>query len=85
VVGKVDYVKKQPQTRKHTCHWIGCETQCPPAMWGCKKHWFKLPKQLRAKIWMYYKPGQEVILTPSAKYLKVAHEVEKWIKRSIDG
>jgi len=23
----------------------------PPKMWGCKKHWFKLPKSLRDKIW----------------------------------
>lgn len=73
------YVARQKQFRKHTCHWKGCETQCPPAMWGCKKHWFTLPKTLRDKVWMYYRPGQEIKLNPSTKYLNVAKEVDKWI------
>ena len=48
------YVKSQPQTREHTCHWPGCKKQVPPAMWGCKKHWFMLPKHLRDRIWAAY-------------------------------
>jgi hypothetical protein len=79
---KADYVKAQPQTRRHTCHWPGCEQQVPPAMWGCKPHWFRLPESLRARIWQTYQPGQEVSLTPSAEYLRVADEVEHWIKNN---
>jgi hypothetical protein len=48
-------------------------------MWGCKEHWFKLPKYLRDKIWREYRAGQEKTLTPSRAYLDVAHEVEAWI------
>ena len=77
---KADYVKRQPQTRKHHCHWLGCERQVPPAMWGCKEHWFKLPKRLRDRIWATYKPGQEITMTPSEEYLAVADEVQAWIK-----
>ena len=76
---KVAYVKSQKQTRRHHCHWPGCEKQVPPAMWGCSQHWFKLPKALRDKIWRSYKPGQEVSLTPSPEYLEAAKEVQAWI------
>jgi hypothetical protein len=76
---KVDYVRGQRQTRDHTCHWPGCDRQVPPAMWGCKAHWFKLPKRLRDAIWNTYEVGQEVNMTPSDEYLAVAREVQKWI------
>lgn len=76
---KANYVKAQKQHRAHHCHWTGCTKQVPPAMWGCKKHWFMLPASLRNKIWAAYEPGQEIDGTPSAKYLEVATEVQKWI------
>lgn len=65
---------------KHTCHWDGCNKECPPAMWGCKTHWFTLPKFLRDAIWDSYRPGQEITKTPSDKYLVVAWMVQQWIK-----
>jgi len=67
---------------KHTCHWPSCSTPVPPAMWGCKKHWFKLPLGLRSKIWETYVPGQEITKTPSQAYLDVADEVEKWCREN---
>lgn len=79
-MSKADYVKSQGQTRAHTCHWPGCGKQVPPAMWGCKAHWFKLPQSLRNKIWATYRPGQEVSMTPSQDYLDAANEVDAWIR-----
>lgn len=79
---KADYVRAQPQTRDHHCHWPGCDRQVPPAMWGCKAHWFKLPATLRNRIWATYRPGQEVNGTPSAAYLEAAHTVQDWIARN---
>lgn len=76
---KSEYVRRQGQTRNHECHWPGCTRQVPPAMWGCKPHWFKLPKRLRDRIWETYEIGQEVAMTPSDEYLAVAHEVQQWI------
>ena len=67
---------------RHTCHWPGCETAVPPAMWGCKAHWFKLPKALRDRIWATYRPGQEITKTPSAAYLDAARAGQAWIKES---
>jgi len=66
---------------KHTCHWEGCEKECPPAMWGCKEHWFTLPIFLRGQIWRAYVPGQEITKTPSQRYLIVARLTQEWIKQ----
>lgn len=82
---KVGHVRRQGQDRRHTCHWPDCETQVPPAMWGCKTHWFKLPKRLRDAIWDAYVPGQEQRMDPSDEYLAVAQEVQAWIRDSAGG
>lgn len=77
---EVRYVRSQSQTRNHECHWPGCERQVPPAMWGCRAHWFALPEALRDKIWRAYRPGQERDMSPSAEYLEAADEVQRWIR-----
>lgn len=79
-MNKADYVRSQGQTRNHECHWPNCTAQVPPAMWGCKKHWFTLPKHLRDKIWAAYRPGQEKDMRPSEAYLEAAREVQEWIR-----
>lgn len=80
VASKRRYVQRQRQTRDHHCHWPGCTTQVPPAMWGCRAHWFRLPKVLRDRIWATYAPGQEANMSPSAEYLQVADDVQRWIR-----
>lgn len=77
---KAEYVKAQPQTRKHHCHWPECGAQVPPAMWGCRKHWYMLPIVLRNRIWHCYSPGQEKNLTPSREYVAAARQVQDAIK-----
>ena len=64
----------------HTCHWPGCKTEVPPAMWGCKRHWFTIPPHLRNKIWATYVPGQEITKLPSKAYVEAAKEVQAWIE-----
>lgn len=76
---KADYVRSQGQTRAHHCHWPGCDRQVPPAMWGCRAHWYRLPKDLRDRIWRAYRPGQERDMRPSREYLDVAREAQAWI------
>ena len=76
---KVAHVRRAPQVRRHHCHWPGCEKQVPPAKWGCKEHWFKLPDDLRRAIWQAYRPGQESDQQPSAEYVEVARRVQAWI------
>lgn len=79
---KVAYVRSQGQNRAHECHWPGCTKQVPPAMWGCRRHWFMLPLTLRTRVWETYRPGQERSLTPSREYVEVAREVQRWILES---
>lgn len=81
---KVAHVKAATQTRKHHCHWPGCVRQVPPALWGCKEHWFRLPLWLRTKIWRTYRPGQEEDMTQSADYIAVACEIQAWIAANGD-
>lgn len=64
---------------KHTCHWPGCGRAVAPSMWGCKTHWFTLPKRLRDLVWETYRPGQEISKTPSPEYVAAAQEVQQWI------
>ncbi len=78
---KADYVRRQEvNDPNHTCHWPGCDKIVPPAMWGCRKHWFKLPRALRSEIWRTYQPGQEISKSPSAAYLETAQKVQAWIR-----
>lgn len=83
-MNKAEYVKSQKQTRDHACHWPGCKIQVPPALWGCSKHWYMLPKSLRTKIWDTFVPGQEIKMSPSREYLEAAEEVQKWIKEYLN-
>ncbi len=78
---KVTHVTRAKQTRRHGCHWPGCNRQVPPAMWGCKEHWLTLPKRLRDRIWWAYEPGQEDRMDPSEDYMAVAQEIQDWIAR----
>jgi len=63
----------------HTCHWPGCTRAVPPKLWGCKPHWYALPKPLRDRIWATYRPGQEIDKRPSGDYLAAANAVREWI------
>lgn len=48
-------------------------------MWGCRMHWFMLPKHIRNRIWATYRPGQEITKTPSKEYIEAAEEAQEWI------
>ncbi len=74
---KAAYVVRQGQTRVHHCHWPGCGKQVPPAVWGCKPHWYALPKELRDRIWRAFRPGQEKTMTPSREYVLAARAVQE--------
>lgn len=63
----------------HHCHWPGCKREVPPRLWGCREHWFRLPKTLRDWIWATYIPGQEITKDPSVEYVMAAAAVRAWI------
>lgn len=40
-------------------------------MWGCREHWYSLPKKIRDAVWREYQPGQEHTKNPSLRYMAV--------------
>lgn len=76
---KKNHVRRAKQNRDHHCHWTGCTAQVPPAKWGCYRHWMKLPKHFRDRIWAEYRIGQEINQTPSREYVHLMREVRLWI------
>lgn len=76
---KVDHVRRAEQTREHTCHWPNCPRQVKPAMWGCREHWFTLPRAIRDRIWLAYQPGQEDRGDPSTEYVEAVRAAMKWV------
>lgn len=64
---------------EHYCHWPKCKIEVLPKMWGCRTHWFILPKYLRDRIWATYVPGQEIDKTPSREYMNVIRDIREYI------
>ena len=64
---------------EHTCHAKHCETPVPPRMFMCRRHWYALPRPLRAKIWATYRPGQEVDKQTTPAYRAAAYEAINWL------
>src|SRR5262245_12982747 len=79
---KVKHVIRAKNIKGHFCHWPGCKEQCKPAYWGCRHHWFRLPYELRHRIWRAYTIGQESTKRPSEEYIEAARAVQDWIKRN---
>lgn len=90
---KVAHVKRAGQSRNHTCHWPGCARQVPPAMWGCRTHWFRLPAAIRSAIFRAYQIGQENTsllggdgqVHPSRAYVDAANAAQAWIAEHLKG
>ena len=58
----------------HHCHATGCNVPVPPEMWGCRKHWFMVPKSIRDRIWATYRQGQCDDMNPGDSYLQAARD-----------
>ena len=79
-MNKFEHVRVAQQTRNHECHWPGCSKQVPPAMWGCKFHWMKIPWNLRNRLWTAYETGQEEDGIISWDYITAAETIQDWIR-----
>jgi hypothetical protein len=66
----------------HTCHWPGCDKTVQVALWGCRPHWFRLPKPLRDQlVATCSRPGQETTARdPSEAHMRAVLDVERWIE-----
>lgn len=64
---------------KHRCPWPGCPKQVDSDLWGCKGHWFAIPRELRMALWKAYRRGQ-TIWTVSPEYGEAALAIARWIE-----
>ncbi|MGP0027914.1 MAG: hypothetical protein ACLPKE_31840 [Streptosporangiaceae bacterium] len=44
--------------RPDPCAWPGCGKRTRPAYLMCRAHWYRLPADLRSRIWDTYRSGQ---------------------------
>lgn len=56
---------------QHHCHATGCRIEIPPKLMMCRCHWYMVPKMLRDRVWVTYRPGQEIDKNPSDVYMAV--------------
>lgn len=56
----------------HFCHALGCKVEVPPKLLMCLRHWRMVPKDLQARVWRTYRPGQEITKDPTEEYLEAA-------------
>lgn len=61
--------------RVHLCGWPDCRRPIPLNEWGCKTHWFSLPKELRDEIWQAYNRGR---LSP--EWIAANEKALEWIR-----
>ncbi len=62
------------------CAWPGCGVTAKRGRLMCYPHWVSLPKQLRARIWAHYRPGQNA-LTCSPEYREALRDVLAYARR----
>lgn len=43
----------------HRCAAPGCDLVIADRLLMCRPHWFKVPEDIRRRIWRTYRPGQE--------------------------
>ena len=65
----------------HNCRWVGCTRRVADPMWGCKTHWFMLPKAIRDRIWAAYRPGQEEDLEVSESWVEADRAARQYSAR----
>lgn len=71
--------RPKPRAGLRCCMWPGCAEVVPARLWGCKPHWYRLPKSIRDRILETYRPGQEVDMKLSREYLEAARAASDWV------
>jgi hypothetical protein len=66
----------------HRCHADGCNTEVPPRLLFCGKHWRMTPPHLRRAVWAHYREGQEIDKCPSYEYLEAMRAAIEAVARS---
>ncbi len=62
----------------HRCPWPACNEHVGAHLWGCRRHWYRLPLEIRNRIYNAYRTGQNM-LTASAEYHDAVEAADQWI------
>lgn len=66
--------------KKRPCRHPTCTRVVPAQMWGCRDHWFALPRYIRDAISAAYRRGQE-FSEPSLAYRQADQAAQDWIRQ----
>jgi hypothetical protein len=65
--------------RLPTCHWpAACQRAATQAQWGCRPHWFKLPPDIRARLWQAEHQEMAALGRLGPAWAAVAAEADAW-------
>jgi len=70
--------------RPRPCPWPGCRAHTRAAYLMCRAHWFRLPAELRSRIWDTYRPGQTA-LSASPEYRAALREALEFARQAEHG
>jgi hypothetical protein len=63
------------------CAWPGCQVTAKSGRLMCRRDWYKLPADLRARIWEHYRPGQNA-LSCSPEYRDALRDVLQFARQA---
>ena len=63
----------------HVCHATGCKVLTNRVTSICRRHWYSLPREMRARIWAAYRPGQCDDRQISREYADAARDALRYI------
>lgn len=46
---------QRDESNYHRCPFPGCTQRVPRHLWGCKAHWYRVPHDLRDRLWRAYR------------------------------
>lgn len=62
---------------RHPCGWPGCEERVYLHQWGCQRHYWRLPEELRIKLRDAVRGGKG---RDGPRHLAVLEEIREWIR-----
>jgi hypothetical protein len=51
----------------------------PLSLWGCREHWYVLPRELRVNIVLTYARGIDDDTHPTPNYIEACRQAREWI------
>ena len=59
----------------HSCPWPGCTQRVPRHLWGCKAHWYRLPRELGDRVSRAWRHGTV------GEHMEALEAIDEWLAR----